>query len=415
MKAEINTVYDYIKDNWQNTILHETEDRGTLLGLPFPYSVPCHNQKVMQNYFYWDTYFTNVGLIRQGFVELAKNNTDNLLFHLKKYGYVPNGNRTYFLNRSQPPYLALMVRDIFEIIGDKTWLNEAFDLLKAEYDFWEKNRRTRIGLNRHLHHATNEQLAKFFDEELKGRIDFAPKDREEKIRIANHYLAEAETGWDFTPKFEQRAADFAKVDLNSLLYQVELNFAYFSQALEKGEEGFWKARAEKRRALFTKYFWNERIGFFYDYDFVNNRQSPIASLAGFHPLWTNMATQTQAEAVRKKLTKFEYEFGVSICENSGQKIVYQWDYPNGWPPLFYIVINGLNNYGFADDARRIAEKYVNVVVRNFETTGDLWEKYNVVDGSIRVNNEYEMPAMMGWTAGVFVFCVHFLDSFNQKT
>lgn len=415
MKDDIKFVYDYIRENWQHTIRYETEDRGTLLGLPFPYTVPCKIEKTMQNYFYWDTYFTNAGLLKQGFVDLAKNNTDNLLFHLKKYGFVPNGNRTYFLDRSQPPYLTLMVRDVFEITQDKSWLREAFETLKIEYDFWEKNRKTTIGLNRHLHHASDDELVKFFDEELKGRIEFFPKDRSEKIHIANHYLAEGETGWDFTPKFEGHAADFAKVDLNSLLYQVEMNFAHFSLVLEQGEETHWSALAQKRQMLFSKFFWNEEIGFFYDYDFVNNRQSPIASLAGFHPLWTNMATQNQARAVKNNLTRFEYDFGVAVCENSNQEIIYQWDSPNGWPPLFYIVINGLKNYGFEDDARRIAEKYVNLVVRNFQSTGDLWEKYNVFDGSIRVNNEYEMPAMMGWTAGVFVFCVHFLDLFNQKT
>ena len=122
-----------------------------------------------------------------------------------------------------------------------------------------------------------------------------------------------------------------------------------------------------------------------------------------------MATQAQAEAARRNLSKFEYAFGVAACEKTDQKIVYQWDYPNGWPPLFYIVVNGLNNYGFEEDARRIAEKYVDVVTRNFQSTGDLWEKYNVVDGSIQVKNEYVMPAMMGWTAGIFVFCYHFLN------
>jgi len=411
LNTEVKTVYDYIKANWQNTVRYETGDRGTLLGLPFPYTVPCQTEKTMQQYFYWDTYFTNAGLLKQGLLDLAKNNTDNLLFHLNKYGYVPNGNRTYFLDRSQPPYLSMIVREIFEVTRDKNWLNNAYELLKTEYEFWDKNRQTPIGLNRHLHHATDEELIKFYDDELKGRIDFFPKNREKKIYIANHYLTEAETGWDFTPRFEKHAADFAKVDLNSLLYQMEKNMVYFSKMLERDEEESWSNVAEKRRALFTKYFWNYEMGYFYDYNFVSGRQSPIASLAGFHPLWAKMATEAQAAAAVKNLKKFEYDFGVAVCENSGRKIIYQWDYPNGWPPLFYIVINGLNNYGFEEHARRIAEKYVRVVVRNFKSTGDLWEKYNVVDGSIRVNNEYEMPAMMGWTAGVFVFCAHFLYDF----
>jgi len=98
---ELQTVLDYIRSHWQNTVRHETEDSGTLLRLPYPYTVPCQHEPTMQNNFYWDTYFTNLGLLRQGFIDLAKSNVDNLLFEVEKYGFVPNGNRTFFLTRSQ--------------------------------------------------------------------------------------------------------------------------------------------------------------------------------------------------------------------------------------------------------------------------------------------------------------------------
>lgn len=408
-QSETRTVYDYIKSNWQNTIRYEPDDQGTLLGLPFPYTVPCQSEKTMQNYFYWDTYFTNVGLLLQGFVDLARNNADNLLFLLRKYGFVPNGNCTYFLNRSQPPYLALMVREIFDRTGDKTWLHRAYDALKVEYDFWDKKRSTPVGLNRHFHHATAEELHHFIDHDVKDRVPVTASDPAGKIRAAEHYLAEAETGWDFTPRFEGRASDFVPVDLNSLLYQVELNLARFSQELGIGEEAHWLSLAEARRTLFSRFLWDEENGFFYDYDFVPRRRSAVASLAGFHPLWTRMATPAQAEAVRSNLSKFEFDFGMAVCEQGGRSSLYQWDFPNGWPPLYYIVIQGLRNYGYEQDARRIAGKFVRVVSANFQATGDLWEKYNAVDGSIRVINEYDMPAMLGWTAGVFVHCIHFLE------
>jgi len=408
-RSETRAVYDYITSNWQKTIRYQPDDRGTLLGLPSPYTVPCQSETTMQNYFYWDTYFTNVGLLQQGLVTLAKNNADNLLYLLRKYGFVPNGNRTYFLNRSQPPYLAQMVREIYERTGDKAWLDNAFHALKFEYDFWDKKRKTPVGLNRHFHHATEAELLHFFHHDLKNRVPIDTSSPAGVIHVAENFLAEAETGWDFTPRFEGRAAEFLPVDLNSLLYQFEMNLAVFSQELGKGEEAQWLSMAEARRSLFSRFFWDEKSGFFYDYDVVLHRRSAIASLAGFHPLWTKMATPSQAESVKANLSRFEFDFGLAVCEYGQRKSQYQWDYPNGWPPLYFIVIQGLLNYGYEQDARRIAGKFVRAVSANFETTGDLWEKYNAVDGSIRVTNEYDLPAMMGWTAGVFVQCVHFLD------
>ena len=142
MKQDEKKIYDFIKTHWKDSIRHQVEDTGTLIGLPFPYTVPCPEGKEMQNNFYWDTYFMNVGLIRQGFIGQAKNNTDNLLSEVEKYGYVPNGNRTFFLNRTHPPLLCLMIRDVFDATQDREWLKKAFTVWEKEYDFWMKNRTT---------------------------------------------------------------------------------------------------------------------------------------------------------------------------------------------------------------------------------------------------------------------------------
>ncbi|HEX9970430.1 MAG TPA: trehalase family glycosidase, partial [bacterium] len=131
-KIDVQTVLNYIRSHWSDTIKHQTENSGNVLGLPYPYTVPSHNNPNMQIHFYWDTYFTNVGLLKQGLFDLAKSNVDNLLFEVEKYGFIPNGNRTFFLNRSQQPYLSLMVRDIFEATHDKNWLRLAFATLKKE-------------------------------------------------------------------------------------------------------------------------------------------------------------------------------------------------------------------------------------------------------------------------------------------
>jgi alpha,alpha-trehalase len=406
--ADVRLLLDYIRSHWQNTVRHETEDSGTLLGLPYPYTVPCQHEPTMQNNFYWDTYFTNLGLLRQGFIDLAKSNVDNLLFEVEKYGFVPNGNSTFFLTRSQAPFLSLMMKDIYQTFRDNDWLGSAFATWKKEYDFWVQKRLTPIGLNRYFHHATREQLLEFYADELKHRPKLAADSEHAQLALSAHLLAEAESGWDFTPRFEQRCADFAPVDLNSLLYLNEVNAAYFCEILADPEKEVWLERAQCRLKLIHDCCWNDHNGLFYDYDFVHQQQSSVASLATFVALWARLASDHQARAIVNNLPRFEFDYGVSACEPTRQRLTYQWDYPNGWPPLVYLVINGLDNYGFCREARRIAEKYLRVVIKNFQETGELWEKYNVVDGSIQVKNEYAMPAMMGWTAGVFVFCADFL-------
>lgn len=405
----VNQVLHYIYAHWPKTVRHEPNDVGNLIGLPYPYTVPCQHEPTMQNNFYWDTYFTNVGLLRQGFLDLAKSNVDNLLFEVEKYGFVPNGNRTFFLTRSQAPFLSLMIKDIFHAIGDKDWLRSALATWKKEYDFWMQTRLMPIQLNRYFHHASKQQLLEFYVDELKLRPKLGADTEQQRLDLSAHLLAEAESGWDFTPRFEQHCADFAPVDLNSLLYLNEVNAAYFCEILADPDQNTWLERAQRRLALLHKFCWNEKEGVFYDYDFVHHRQSSVASLATFVPLWARLATDQQARAIVNNLPRFEFDYGVSACESTRQDLTYQWDYPNGWPPLFYLVINGLDQYGYCQEAQRIAEKYLLVVSKNFRATGELWEKYNVVEGTIQVKNEYAMPAMMGWTAGVFVFCADFLN------
>ncbi|MDZ7265319.1 MAG: alpha,alpha-trehalase, partial [candidate division KSB1 bacterium] len=314
-RDEKSIVLEYIRSHWPNTIRHEPNDVGNLIGLPYPYTVPCQHEPTMQNNFYWDTYFTNVGLLRQGFIELAKNNVDNLLFEVEKFGFVPNGNRTFFLTRSQAPFLSLMIKDIYAAFQDRDWLRSAFTTWRKEYDFWLQTRLTPIGLNRYFHHATNAQLLEFYADELKHRPKTEVDTEGQQLAISAHLLAEAESGWDFTPRFEQRCADFAPVDLNSLLYLNEVNAAYFCEILDDPEKQVWLERAQRRLKLIHDFCWNKKGGLFYDYDFVHHRQSLVASLATFVPLWTRLATGQQARMIVSNLHRFEFDYGVAACEN----------------------------------------------------------------------------------------------------
>ncbi|MBU3112060.1 trehalase family glycosidase [Clostridium lacusfryxellense] len=402
--TEIESVLSYIKNNWIKTVRNNVEDEGTLLGMPYPYVVPSISGGFQEMY-YWDTYFTNQGLLRQGFENLAKSNTDNILYMVSKYGFMPNGNRELYLNRSQPPYLSMMVRDVFNIYKDKEWLERAYETLKIEYDFWMKKRITPIGLNRYFVDADTETELGMFEHiynRMPQKVKPIDVDEDAKALIGRHYIAECESGWDFNPRFEGRCTDFIPVDLNCNLFIYEKNFEYFSTILNKNEDKLWKDRAEKRKELVNKYCWDETRKLFVDYDFINNAFSKVESLAVFHPLWVNLASQQQAESTVKNIEIFENPFGLATCKPGERDSLYQWDYPNGWAPLQYIAAMGLMNYGYKDDAKRIAEKYVNTVIKNYGTTNKLWEKYNVIDGTINVANEYEMPSMLGWTAGVFI-------------
>ena len=390
-------IIDYLEQNWDSCIRENRVDEDTLIGLPYPYTVPSPER--FNEIYYWDTYFTNLGLLKSGRATLAKHNTDNMLYLVDKYGFMPNGNRTFYLNRSQPPFLSEMVRDIYDYYNDNTWLCGAYLTLKKEYDFWTTERITPIGLCRYDGNQTEEQ-AKQTKKDFLERVPVSEKDID-CVDIARHSTCSCESGWDMNPRWNFEGYNFAPVDLNSLLYLFEKNMAYFAEKLSSGENELWESRAEKRLEIMNKHMINSD-NLFFDYNFEKDSLSKIFSAASLYPLYANLATEEQAKAAVDNLHRLESNYGILTCEENISDITYQWDYPNGWACLQYIAIAGLLNYGYIDDARRIATKYTELVENVFDETGNLWEKYNVVDGNINVSNEYKMPPMMGWSAGVYI-------------
>ena len=351
--------------------------------------------------------------MRDGRLDLAKNNTEDMLYLVDRYGYMPNGSRTWYLNRSQPPFLCMMVDRVFEETGDRKWLAGAFATLQKEYDFWMTQRITPVGLNRYSSSADDDLKQEFVT--TGGRrlgTDFRDRGLSdaEILRLGAHFAAEAESGWDFNPRFERRCEDFCPVDLNANLYFYETLFARY--ALLTGDSAAaetWKKRAEKRRGLINRYCLGED-GVYYDYDFVNGRRSTVVSGAVFSLLYAGIPDAEQARTlVEKALGRLEFEYGIAVCEDKPYEYDYQWSYPNTWPPVVYLAIRGLDTYGYRRDARRIAGKYVAMVVKTFGETRNLWEKYNVREGNINVSNEYDMPTMLGWSAGTFIYASDYLD------
>ncbi len=404
-----NSVSDYIRDNWHRTVKPACKGEDTLIGLPYPYTTPCISG-MFQELYYWDTYFTNVGLLLSGMTAQAKHNIDNMLFLVDTYGKMPNGNRTYYLNRSQPPFLSQMVRELFEVTHDLQWLGEhAYPALETEYTFWTERRSCPSGLTRYGCDLTREEdyidIADYFAKRISRPL---PDDRETRIAWGKSMMALAESGWDCTSRFALNAHEYIPADLNSLLYLLETNMAYFADILHKSDAAKWSSRAETRKLRMTKQLWDEQRGVFCDRHIPSGCLNRVVSAAAFYPLFAGLATHEQAASTMQALPLLEYEHGIACCEKREDLLELQWDYPHGWACLHHIVISGLLRYGYREDALRIARKYVRTVAREFERTGNLWEKYNVVTGEVSATLEYDTPPMMGWSAGVYRFCEELL-------
>ena len=391
----------YIRDNWQKTVRFNQADEGTKIGLPFKYTVPCMADKFQEMY-YWDTYFTNVGLILSGLTEQAKANVGNIAYLIEKYGYMPNGNRTYYLSRSQPPFLTRMASEVYDAQPDKAWLAKMYAAAVKEHRFWQTKRKTTSGLNRYSGQFADFGVRKAIVEEFIPRTGWKmPTDAKEIERLSEIFIAYAESGWDCNSRFDWNPQENDWVDLNSLLYGMERDLERFAGILGNGEEAKWRAAAESRRARMNEVMWDEKLGMFCDHDFVKDARSPFVSAASFYPLFTGLATPAQAKRIVALLPRIECAHGVAASQKDGVRDL-QWDYPHGWACLQHVVVNGLRRYGYEKDARRIADKYCKMVERVFDETGSLWEKYDVTKGKVSVTREYETPKMLGWSAGVYL-------------
>lgn len=410
-------VHAYVQHEWKSLVSHSSE-------LPKPFMGEAPGWNFM---FYWDNYFMNLGLLRlPGYEQYAKNATDNLCALVEQLGFVPNCNLSWGRNRSQPPYLSQIVREVYATLPDKQWLGECYRGVRKEYAFWMDEAKeplerhsTPVGLQRFSHHASREEMIVFYRDGLVSRFGY-PKDvsDDEKVREAEPYVVEAASGMDFTPRFEHRSHQFAAVDLNVLLYMCELNLDWMTHELGMKAERDWKALAAGRAELIQKYCWDEARGFYFDYDFVNQRRGKVACCTGFMPMWAGMTTRKQNKQMTAALKLFEYDWGLACCERTEQARHYQWDYPNGWVPLHALAILAFEKAGEREHAMRIAAKYCDLIARNYDVPtpasymadgktherarGRMYEKYEVTTGNI-ADTEYPAFEGLSWTAGVFIF------------
>ncbi len=388
--ASVDSPLAYIDTYWEQLVRTNTEDRGTLIGLPNPYIIPSrddHDHYNFEEQYYWDTYFTLLGLVEPKYEQLATGMVENLIVLFKRFGLIPNASRMYFTSRSQPPLLTSMIFHVYETFGkDKEWLLEHMKIAQAEYEqVWMNARHPQW-------HKVHKGLSRYY------QIDVL------------HDLAEAESGWDMTPRFERKCLDYLPIDLNALLYKYELDFARAADiANEAAEAKKWRVAAVARKRAINELMWGKLRGFFFDYNYQKKELGGVWSLAGYYTMWAGLATPEQAARMVKNLSKFEKKGGLTtttkplIDMSMFGSLKTQWAYPNGWAPLHYMVIEGLRCYGYHEEADRITAKWLHTNLVWFKRHGVFMEKYNVVNPRKHpLEGVYPSQTGFGWTNGVFV-------------
>jgi alpha,alpha-trehalase len=320
---------------------------------------------------------------------------EDLLSLFRRFKIIPNGSRTFLMGRSQPPFLTTFIYDVYNTYnGDQKWLHDAIEVAKAEYStVWQ-------GTKKPNERLVYKGLSRYYD------INYL------------HDLAEAESGWDMTPRFNRRALNFLPVDLNALLYKYEMDFARTARLLDdRREAAKWEQAALARKEAMDELMWDRTRGMYFDYNYVKGKRGNVASLATFFPMWAGMVSEKQAASLVKALRRFENKGGLATTDSLplGQYVPgsmpVQWAYPNGWAPLQFIVVEGLLKYGYHEDAKRVAMKWLKNNLDWFNENHVFLEKYNVVNPEKPPQKGvYPSQTGFGWTNAVFErFCQQFID------
>ena len=389
----------------------------------------------------------------------AINNCNNLISLVDRFGFVPNANRFSMTNRSQPPLLGAMINDIFEVTGDTAWLRVALKALEKEHHWWMENRSlglspqeyqgidgaqknpTALRLNHYGNNASDDFLLRFA-QFLKGRLgpDFDSiyselnrdtlisregKNQGKGILLLDHLLAEAESGWDFTTRFNARCLFIAPLDLNCLLYLSEKTLANGYKTLkEQKKSRLWRQQSNLRKALINKLFYDKHTGWYWDYDIAKRVIHFNHNAGQFMPYFVGLAKHNSRnkKALARLSNTYIGKFGVHPClplsidssAIAANRVLWktQWDSPNAWPPLTHFAAKAIKNYATGQGKltnlmlnikrNQLIVSFMESVEVQFAITQKFWEKYNVDYGTLQVVNEYPMPDFFGWTAGVYM-------------
>lgn len=398
---KVMRVNEYITNNWSKTLRDGDVKKDGYIPLPKPFNVPSLDDR-FDSLFYWDTYFLNLGLLADGLFEQAKNNLENMAYLIEKLGFMPNSNRLIY--HSQPPLFTRGVYDLYLYTQDKQLAISFLSTMKKEYTFFMEKRTTPVGLNRYDCTLSAEELKKYYGYFSK-RMNMEFSEECEQIAFTRRLFGICESGWDSTSRFHREGKtfatdEFAPIDLNSILYDMERKIAEISSwagDMQTAEEYAEYARA--RKDLINRYLFEDTTKLYYDYNFERKEVSSLFSAASFFPYAFGLSTDK--EGIRNALEKLECEHGISACEK-GRGNGWQWDYPMMWPSNVWAAFEALKNCGLKDEAKRVAKKYIESIEETFAKTGTLWEKYDAETGYSGFNKkEGNASPMLGWTAGVY--------------
>lgn len=376
----------------------DVKEQG-LLYLPYPYVVPGGRFNEMYG---WDSYFTQVGLVRDNEMTLAKNMTDNFLYQIDHYGKILNANRTYYLSRSQPPFLTQMILNVYRKQPNAAWLRSTLPAIEKYYRFWTEEP--------HLTKQTG--LSRYYDlgggpapEVLSGERDPQGRDHYDLVKeyyrthdvkdydLGQYYDKDKdqltdlfykgdrtmrESGFDPSNRFGPFNIDIIHYDpvcLNSLLYLMETDTAKILRMLGRAREArVWTTRADERKQRINRLMWDEHDGLYYDYNFARKELRRYSFITTFYPLWVGAADSRQGARIAANLHLFERPGGLLTSTYvSGS----QWDAPFGWAPTEMIAIQGLRRYGYNKEADRITANFLSTILKEFIQHNTIVEKYDV--------------------------------------
>ena len=435
-------VVKHIKNLW--SILKRDADKtvegSSLLPLPYPYIVPGGR---FREIYYWDSYFTMLGLKESGETVLIENMIDNFAYLIKTYGHVPNGNRSYYLSRSQPPFFCMMVELLAGIKGNNVY-KKYLPEMQQEYDYWmEGSSKVKNGeaFKRIVKLKDGTLLNRYWDDldiprqegytkDVKVAEDavnqkimtmrFASETAMNNFRSENEKLiyrnlrAGACSGWDYSSRWFAepnkistiQVLDIAPIDLNSLMYKMETILADGYKTTNQEElRKQMNLAASTRYMAIEKYFLSKALNFYSDYNFVEKKTTDIATAAALFPLSIlNIAEKykdNKGKLAAGFVKKYLLKIGgiISTSNTTGE----QWDAPNGWAPLQWMTITGLEKTNQKKLAKLIVDRWVHTNNFVFLNTGKLMEKYNVMDVSLKGGGgEYPGQDGFGWTNGVLL-------------
>ncbi len=409
-------MYSHISAMWN--VLRRGPDtlnpNSSRIPLPRPYIVPGGRFKEI---YYWDSYFTMIGLVSDNRMDIAKDMLANFAHLIDSLGFIPNGTRDYYLTRSQPPFFAMMV-DMLEA-NDSTLRGQYFPHVAREYEYWMEGADALPGgqaSNRVFRVNDTGFMNRFWDSSRTPRPESYGEDYQlaedlpeaDKEALYSHLRAAASSGWDFSSRWYAREGEFAStetanvlpVDLNSLMYFMEMELAEgFRERGDMESAQKMEARAEARKRFINTMMWDREGGFYKDFNFSSNSRCGEITLAGVYPLYFGIASKAQAEQVKQHLMEDFLKPGGLVCtlRITGQ----QWDAPNGWAPLEWMAVRGLLNYGYSAEAKDIMQRWLALNQRVYKEEGKMMEKYNVVDTTLLSGGgEYPTQDGFGWTNGV---------------